>query len=156
MNKYIILLTILLTHQGFGTNAVKQLYPDPPEKISMNAINQSITEFNENIDIANTRKYEIQKVRVYLLSFSPLLVHGIYRLASNLSGDVVSEVTAGKILGITLETTAGLFFLANGIKTTDIMWREDYDRKVAVDKCISLYNNISTRQVEKIKEINPN
>ena len=154
MNKYIILLTILLTHQGFGTNAVKKLYPDPPQKISMNAINQSITEFNENVDIANTRKYEIQKVRVFFLSLSPLAVHGFYRLIKNAGNE---DASAGALVGSTLELCAGIIFLSNGTNLkNNLMRHEEYMRREAVDKCLNLYNNISSTPVDKIREIKPN
>lgn len=154
MNKYIIILLIFLSNNGYSSNLIKntnsQFYPNPPEKISLNGISNSIIEYNKNIDIANLNKYQIQKVRVFLLSFSPLLVHGVYRINKNIKN---VDLPAGNIIGSIIESTIGFAFTLNGIKIESIMWREENERKSAVDNCIRLYNSITVKPAVKIKDI---
>ena len=153
MKKYIFLLLILVANKALGFQFISyENQPLPPEKISLITINQSILDFNKNVEIANTNKYKIQSLRVYLLSFTPLLFHGVYRLVKNVNND---ETTAGYIIGCSIESTAGLMFLVNGIKVKDVLWSEEYDRNTAIKNCIELYNSISLVPVGNIKEIKP-
>ena len=152
MKIYTYIIVLLLTTIGHSKNFTIQpptaIMVIPPPTISLRNVNETILAYNENIAIANANSYKIQQFRVFMLAFSPLLVHGIYRADKKIKNGGIANSW-----GALAESFAGFFFTMNGIKAKDQLWREDYERKRAIENCIRLYNSISAYQQVKIKDI---
>ena len=152
MKIFTSIIALLLTTIGHSKNITIQppaaIMAIPPPTISLRNVNETILAYNENIAIANANSYKIQQFRVFMLAFSPLLVHGIYRADKKIKNDDLENPW-----GVFAESFAGFFFTLNGIKAKDQLWREDYEKKRAIENCTILYNSISVYQQVKIKDI---